>query len=382
MIDLQNLEILYAMTIFLKDFNLNLYNEDFKKGNTILEINLKKITKNYLFLSKFNKPGFTAAVVKADAYGCGINEVCPILSKSGCNFFFVAKFEEGLELRKYLPKSKTIAIFDGYLNPTNSLWKENNLVPVCNTVDQVLNASKDNILFMLHIDTGMNRLGLSCKEAKILFESSKLNFKKLILILSHFACSDNKNSKLNELQLNSFSSFNKYYPKITRSLSNSHGIFLKNKLKDEVSRPGIALYGYVNDDKINLDETINLYAPILQIRYPNIGETVGYDAIYKITKKTKLGVLGVGYADGLKRCINKRKKLKVGEFNIPILGRVSMDTIVVDLSLIPNKLLDEINHIPLIDDNYSIKNMAKDCSTIPYEIMTSFGKRLKRVYIK
>ena len=195
------------MTIFLKDFNLNLYNKDFKKGNTILEINLKKITKNYLFLSKFNKPGLTAAVVKADAYGCGVNEVSPILSKSGCNFFFVAKFEE------------TIAIFDGYLNPTNSLWKENNLVPVCNTVDQVLNASKDNILFMLHIDTGMNRLGLSCEEAKILLESSKLNFKKLILILSHFACSDNKKSKLNELQLNSFCSFNKFYPKITRSLS-------------------------------------------------------------------------------------------------------------------------------------------------------------------
>ena len=370
------------MTIFLKDFNLNLYNKEFKQGNAILEINLKKITKNYLFLSKFNKPGFTAAVVKADAYGCGVKEVCPILSKSGCNFFFVAKFEEGLELRKYLPNSKTIAIFDGYLNPTNSLWKKNNLVPVCNTVDQVLNASKDNIPFMLHVDTGMNRLGLSCEEAKILFESSKLNFKKLILILSHFACSDNKNSKLNDLQLNSFRSFNEYYPKITRSLSNSHGIFLKNKLKDEVSRPGIALYGYVNDDKINLDNTINLYAPILQIRYPNIGETVGYDAIYKITKKTKLGVLGVGYADGLKRCINKRKKLKVGEFSIPIVGRVSMDTIVVDLSLIPNKLLDEINHIPLIDNKYSIKNMAKDCSTIPYEIMTSFGKRLKKVYIK
>ena len=182
MTDLQSLEILYVMTIFLKDFNLNLYNKDFKKGNTILEINLKKITKNYLFLSKFNKPGFTSAVVKADAYGCGVSEVCPILSKSGCNFFFVAKFEEGLELRKYLPKSKTIAIFDGYLNPKNSLWKENNLVPVCNTVDQVLNASKDNILFMFHIDTGMNRLGLSCEEAKILFESSKLNFKKLILI--------------------------------------------------------------------------------------------------------------------------------------------------------------------------------------------------------
>ena len=90
----------------------------------------------------------------------------------------------------------------------------------------------------------------------------------------------------------------------------------------------------------------------------------------------------MGYADGLKRCINKRKKLKVGEFNIPILGRVSMDTIIVDLSLIPNKLLDEINHIPLIDNKYSIKNMSKDCSTIPYEIMTSFGKRLKRVYIK
>ena len=148
------------------------------------------------------------------------------------------------------------------------------------------------------------------KDAIKLMESGKLNFKKLILILSHFACSDNKTSKLNELQINSFKSFNEYYPKITRSLSNSHGIFLNNKLEHEISRPGVALYGYINDDKIKLDETINLYAPILQIRYPNMGET-GYDAIYKVTKKTKLGVLGIGYTDGLKDALIQEKKLRL-----------------------------------------------------------------------
>ena len=370
------------MTTSLKDFNLNSYYKEFEKGNTILQIDLKKVAKNYLLLSKLSKPGVAAAVVKADAYGCGVNEVCPILSKSGCNLFFVAKLEEALELKRYISETKTIAVFDGYLDPKNSLWKKENLVPVCNTVDQAIKASEDNIVFMLHIDTGMNRLGLSIKDAIKLMESNKLNSKKLILILSHFACSDNKNSKFNKLQLDSFKRFNGYYPKITRSLSNSHGIFLKNKLEYEISRPGIALYGYINDDKINLDETIKLYAPILQIRYPNIGETVGYDAIYKVTKKTKLGILGIGYADGLKRCINTRKNLKVGKYNIPIIGRVSMDTIIVDLSIIPNQVLNKINHIPLIDNEYSIKDMAKDCSTIPYEIITSFGKRLKKVYIK
>ena len=370
------------MTIFPKGFKLLSCNKNFKKGNTVLKIDLNKISKNYLFLSKLCKPGIAGAVVKADAYGCGMSEVGRTLLKSGCNFFFVAKFEEGLELRKYIPKSKTIAIFDGYLYPSSSLWKRNSLVPVCNTVEQVFQASKDNIPYMIHIDTGMNRLGLSVKEAIDLMESKRLNHKKLILILSHFVCSDNKNSKLNMLQLNSFKSFDEYYPNINRSLSNSHGIFLKNRLKNEVSRPGIALYGYVNNKNISLHETISLYAPILQVRNPNIGETVGYDAIYKITKKTKLGILGLGYADGLKRCINNRKKLQVGSFKIPILGRVSMDTIIVDFSLVPNKILENTNHIPLIDNEYSIKKMAKDCSTIPYEIMTSFSNRLKKVYIR
>ena len=365
-----------------KAFRLNTYSEEFNQGITIVEINLKNISENYKTLCHLSKPGDTAAVVKANAYGCGINKVAKTLSQEGCNIFFVAKLSEGIELREQIPKSKKIAIFDGYLDQDKKLWHQYNLIPVCNTTEQVINASNDKIKYMIHIDTGMNRLGLSIKEAhKLLKNHNQINDHHLVLILSHFICSDNKNSKLNCAQVTIFNEFKNYLPHIKRSLSNSHGIFLGEKARFHLSRPGIGLYGYTNDKNHNLKPSVSLYSPILQVRKPNIGETVGYDATYKITKKSILGVLGLGYADGLKRCINKRKELRLGKYKVPILGRVSMDTVIIDLTKIPEKTLNNINHVPIIDENYSISEMAKDCSTIPYEIMTSFSNRLKRVYI-
>ena len=365
-----------------KASRLNTYFKEFNQGITILEINLKNISKNYKILYQLSKPGDTAAVLKADAYGCGINEVAKTLSEEGCNVFFVAKLDEGIKLRKKIPKSKKIAIFDGYLHQDKKLWQKYDLIPVCNTTDQIINASNDKIKYMMHIDTGMNRLGLSLKDAhKLLENDSNINHHYLVLILSHFICSDNKKSKLNSVQIEEFKKFNNYLPHIKRSMSNSHGIFLGKEAKFDLSRPGIGLYGYTNNEDFNFNPAISVFSPILQIRKPNIGETVGYDATYKITKKSILGVLGLGYADGLKRCINTRKDLSLGKYNVPILGRVSMDTVIIDLTKIPEKILNNINHIPIIDENYSIFEMARDCSTIPYEIITSFGNRLKRVYI-
>ncbi|MFL2813497.1 MAG: alanine racemase [Candidatus Puniceispirillales bacterium] len=369
------------MTTYQKASRLAGYIKEFNQGKSILEISLKNISKNYRVLLDLSKPSETGAVVKANAYGCGIERVGKLLSNIGCEFFFVAKLEEGVELRKYISYSKKIAVFDGYLEPYDSLWKEYNLIPVCNTVHQAIEASKNNIIFMLHIDTGMNRLGLSISEANnLLLNKTKLNHKNLVLILSHFACSDNKLSKLNSIQIRELNKFNYYFPKIKRSISNSHGIFLGNESKFDLTRPGIALYGYTNNENYNLSPAISLYSPILQIRHPNVGETVGYDASYRIKKKSVLGTLGIGYADGFKRCINSRNSLRVGKYRVPILGRVSMDTIVVDLSEIPSKIMSKLNHIPIIDSNYSLKEMADDCSTIPYEIMTSFSSRIKRVY--
>ncbi len=361
---------------------MNTYSKEFNQGITIIEINLKYISQNYKTLCHLSKPGDTAAVVKANAYGCGINKVAKTLSQEGCNIFFVAKLSEGLELRKHVPKSKMIAIFDGYLDQDKKLWNQFNLTPVCNTTEQVISASNDEIKYMIHIDTGMNRLGLSVKDAHKLFKNHKqINHHHLVLILSHFVCSDNRKSELNCKQVKIFNEFNNYFPHIKRSMSNSHGIFLGDKARFHLSRPGIGLYGYTNNKDHNLKPTISVYSPILQVRRPNIGETVGYDATYKITKKSILGVLGLGYADGLKRCINSRKELSLGKYNVPILGRVSMDTVIIDLTKIPEKILNNTNHVPIIDENYSIFEMARDCSTIPYEIMTSFGNRLKRVYI-
>ena len=358
------------------------YNKYFLRGLAVQEINLRNLSKNYNILSELSKPGIAAAVIKANAYGCGLKETGKTLLKEGCKLYFVAKIDEGIELRKFLSKKSKIAVFDGYLNYQENFWKEYGLIPVCNTVQQAELASKNNIKFMLHIDTGMNRLGLSVKEAKNLMkDKDKINSNNLMLIISHFVCSDNKESKYNGLQIKRLKNFKNFYPNVKRSISNSHGIFLGSNAIFDITRPGIALYGYINNKNYKLFPTVNLYAPILQIRETNIGDTVGYDATYKINKKSTLGILGLGYADGLKRCIGSRKRLSLGEFKVPILGRVSMDTIIVDLSKIPQSILDKINHIPLIDDSYDISDLAKDCGTIPYEILTSFGKRIKKVYV-
>ena len=201
------------MTIYQKAFRLEGYNKEFNQGKSILEINLRNISKNYKVLSDLSKPSETSAVVKANAYGCGIEHVGKLLSNIGCEFFFVAKLEEGIELRKHISYSKKIAVFDGYLEPNHSLWKEYNLIPVCNTVHQAIEASKNNIIFMLHIDTGMNRLGLSISEANnLLLNQTKLNHKNLVLILSHFASSENKLSKFNSIQIRELNKFNYYFP--------------------------------------------------------------------------------------------------------------------------------------------------------------------------
>ena len=167
------------------------YNKYFLRGLAVQEINLRNLSKNYTILSELSKPGIAAAVIKANAYGCGLKETGKTLLKEGCKLYFVAKIDEGIELRKFLSKKSKIAVFDGYLDYQDSLWEEHDLIPVCNTIEQAELASKNNIKFMLHIDTGMNRLGLSTKEAKILMnQKGKLNSNNLILIISHFVCSD------------------------------------------------------------------------------------------------------------------------------------------------------------------------------------------------
>ena len=359
------------------------YEKIYNSGNSIIEIDLTKLSSNYKELCFLSTPGKTSAVLKADAYGCGIKKISKALYNEGCRKFFVAKIDEAIELRAILSHDDVeIAVLDGLLYKKAEYWSNYKILPVCNSVDQLNFAIYENLKYILNSDTGMNRLGLTSNETISLITSKKIiESENLNLIMSHLACSDNLESKKNDAQIDEFNKIQKYFPNTPKSLANSHGIWLGKKALYDLTRPGIALYGYTNFTNNKIKPVVRLLAPILQIRNPEIGETVGYDATYKINKKTIIGILGIGYADGLMRCIGNRKNLYLGKYKIPIVGRVSMDTLTVDFSQIPSSILSNARFIPLIDDNYEVSDLAKDCNTISYEILTSFSKRIQRVYI-
>jgi len=362
---------------------LNIYENELKYGKSIFEINLSKIKKNYSILKKLSHKSEISSVIKSNAYGCGSKIISKLLYKNGCKFFFVAKLDEAIELRNVLPKHVKIAVLDGFINQDYQIWKSLSILPVCNNLDQFKSCQKLNLKSVLHYDTGMNRLGLDDKEIEyIINHSHDFESKNIELIMSHFACSDNKKSPLNNIQINKLKNIEGLFPKVPKSLANSHGIFLGQKALFNLTRPGIALYGYLNYHQKKLHPSVRILAPILQIRRGKKGETVGYDATVKLKKDTVIGVLGLGYSDGIKRNIGNITNVFLGEYKIPILGRISMDTLTVDLSQIPSGKFNKLSYIPLIDNYYSILDLAKSCKTIPYEIMTSIGSRVKRVYIQ
>ena len=362
---------------------MNIYQKEFKNGKSIFEINLSKIKNNYFLLKKLSNHSEVSAVIKSNAYGCGAEIISKLLYKNGCKFFFVAKLDEAIDLRKVLPKNIKIAVLDGFLNQDIQIWKNLSILPVCNNLNQFKLSQKLNLKSVIHYDTGMNRLGLDCKEVEYLKNNAnQFEIKNIELIMSHFACSDNKNSPLNNIQIEKFKKIENVFPSVSMSIANSHGIFLGEKALFNMTRPGIALYGYLNYHQEALKPSARLLSPILQIRKANKGETVGYDASVKLERNSILGILGLGYADGIKRALGNVSNIFLGKYKIPIVGRISMDTLTVDLSSIPSGKLDKLSYIPLIDDHYNILDVANNCNTIPYEIMTSIGSRVKRVYIQ
>ncbi len=346
-----------------------------------LEIDLKAVKSNFLKLSNLSYPSEVCAVVKADAYGCGMEKISKTLFYNGCKNFFVAKIQEGIELRNYISRKCKIFVFDGLTNHDMNIWDRNNLIPVCNSIKQVKLAVKSNIYCSIHIDTGMNRLGIPTDDIKKISEIKSLkNFKKYVMILSHFSCSEDKNSINNAKQINKFKSFNHILKNIPRSLSNSHGIINFKEAKFQFTRPGLALYGYLEFKQKILKPSLSLYAPVLQIKKVKINEEIGYGGSFKVKRESIVCILGIGYADGLKRILGNKANLLYKNYKVPIIGRMSMDTTILDITDLPNNLVTKLKFFPIINKRFGINELAEECNTIPYEIMTSFGKRVKRIY--
>ena len=366
----------------------NYYSKD---DNTLLEIDLKALSKNYKNINnKLDKNVHCAATVKANAYGIGDKPVIKNLIKDGCKIFFVAHFSEAARLRNY---SKSIKIFcyHGINHKNFKEFMKFNIIPVTNTLQQVLmidslnKQKKFNKKIAIHFDTGMSRLGLDKKETKWLIDNkSKISNIKIELIMSHLACADQPKNPMNEKQLQKFNLIRKEFKKSKASLANSAGIFLNKKYHFDLVRPGIALYGgnpFINKD-IKLHNVIKLKAKVIQIRQIQKNDTVGYGATFKAKKDMLIGTIAIGYADGINRKFSNNMYVSLNNINLKVLGRISMDLITIDMSHFPELLNSKkIIYVDVINKLNNINNISKNINTISYEILTSLGNRYKRKYI-
>ncbi len=253
------------------------------------------------------------------------------------------------------------------------------LIPILNTEQEIKLINKSKIKFGLHIETGLNRLGINLKKS---IEEIKNN-SNITIIISHLASSEKKNSIFNKIQNNNFKIYKKIFKNknIVYSLSNSMGINLGKEFHYNLVRPGISLYGghYFTKMKKIVKPIVKLKAKILQIKQIKKNEYVGYNQTYKASRNLSVAVIGIGYGDGISRKLGNKGHIYYKNFKFKIIGRVSMDSITIDIT--KNKKIFKIGkYVEILNYKHGIDTLAKECDTISNEILTSISKRVERIY--
>ncbi|WP_050522251.1 alanine racemase [Pseudorhodobacter wandonensis] len=341
-----------------------------------LSIDLDAIAANWRALDRLSGPGTqTGAVVKADAYGLGAARVARALAHAGARRFFVACSEEGAAVRQALGEGPQISIFSGHMAGDTDMIHDLDLTPMLNSIDQITRhlESLPGHSFGIQLDTGMNRLGMEQGEweavAPLVLDAGPE------LIMSHLACADAPDHSMNAAQLAEFHAMTDGLD-VPRSLAATGGILLGPEYHFDLTRPGIGLYGGMPFDSAS--PTVALSLPVIQIRELAIGETVGYGCAWVAEAPSLIATISGGYADGLLRALGNRAVLWAGDVPCPLVGRVSMDTITVDISHLeqaPRKL-------DILGPHQSVDDLAEAGSTIGYEILTGLGARYARRYIE
>ncbi|HKR19149.1 MAG TPA: alanine racemase [Stellaceae bacterium] len=355
------------------------------RANAILEIDLRAVAANWRRLKRELAPRTRmAAVIKADAYGLGAAEVGPALARAGCDLFFVASLDEGAALRKALPKAR-IAVLDGVLVKSETEFARRRLIPVLNDFGQVTRWSKayPGKPAILHLDTGMERLGLSRRELdRLTADPGLLARLDLAAIMSHLACADEPEHPKNPEQLARFHAALTRLPKAPASLASSSAIFLGPAYHLQIVRPGAALFGInpVPGKPNPMRAAVALKARILQVRDVDAGETVGYGATHRMERPSRIATVAVGYADGWLRSASDRGSAAIAGRRVPLVGRISMDLLTLDVTGIEADRAKPGGYVKLLDDSYGIDDAATAARTIGYEMLTLLGRRYARVY--
>lgn len=359
----------------------------------ILTIDLDAIAANYRTLCELAAPAECAAVVKADAYGLGMAQIAPVLWRIGCKTFFVATIEEGKRLRALLPDA-IVYVLGGLMPGTAELYWAHDLRPVLNSADEVeewasfCKAEGERFACAVHIDTGMNRLGLSAEEVDRVAAADLWSALDLALVMSHLACADEPDHPKNEAQRRLFDRLRERLPGAPASFANSPGILLGPAFFYDVVRPGLAIYGgHPRGHGHNpFRPAVHLKGRILKVRDASPGETVGYGATRTFCEAARLAIVSVGYADGFFRALSVADGEDgfsgyIGCHAAPIVGRVSMDLVVLDVSHVPDELAQRGAWVELIGPNVPTHVLAAHAGTIDYEVLTNLGRRASRRYV-
>jgi alanine racemase len=358
----------------------------------ILTVDLGAIADNWRALGRRAMPSECAAVIKADGYGCGIEQVADALAKAGCKTFFVADLAEARRVRD-VAADPAIYVLNGLLPDTAAAFAELGVRPVIGSMvelaewDAFVTASQWRGGAALHVDTGMNRLGISVNEAAALAPRIRAENHGITLLMSHLACAEAPEHPLNQRQIGVFREVRMLYRGIPASLANSSGIFLGNAAHCDTVRPGAALYGVNPTPGKNnpMRPAIELQAHIVQVRIVARGETVGYDAAWTAKRATRLAVVAVGYADGYLRAASASDATPgadaiVAGQRCPLAGRVSMDLLAIDITDLPDNAARRGDLATLIGNEITVDDLARAAGTIGYEVLTSLGRRYHRVY--
>ena len=351
--------------------------------SAFLRIDLDALAQNYRLIREQAAPAECAAVVKADGYGLGTVGIARRLLREGCRKFFVATLAEVAELRALAP-DVSIYVLEGAVLAAVDELVALRATPVLSSLEQI-ERWRGRGKALLHIDTGMTRLGLSAADVRVLASRRDLlEGIELEYVITHLACADEAEHPQNRAQVKLFNELRSLLPPAKTCIGNSAATFIDAAHRGDLVRPGVALYGgnpfFGRPNP--MATVVTFLAPILQIREIEEAVPVGYGATYVAKPPARLAIVGAGYADGYPRSLGNRASAAVNGQRVPVVGRVSMDLICVDISALPRDSVRAGDFVELIGPTVGVDEVAETAGTISYEILTGLGRRLLRQYVE
>jgi alanine racemase len=357
------------------------------RAGAILEIDLAAVVANWRFLCAIHPSGPVAGVVKADAYGLGAAPVAQALYAAGCRHFFVALLDEAIEIRALVPEAM-VAVLGGLIPGNERDYLNFDVVPVLGSLAEIegwsaaAHALGRRLPAILHIDTGMSRLGLDPRELAVLqHDRMRLDGIELRFIMTHLVSSEVLDDPLNELQRRRFEKACGSLPKARRSMLNSSGMFLGPRFAFDLARPGAALYG-INptpyDETNPMQLPVRLTVRVLAVREIGKRQTVGYNATWRAGSRRRIATAAIGYADGLHRSLSNRGQAFFDGKPVPLVGRVSMDLTTLDVTKAPGVVPGA--WLEIMGPSQTPDELAVAAGTNAYEVLTSLGRRFHRTY--